>query len=66
MTIYTGGFKVVEKTWPVTIGEPEREMITRIQAITKERIGFEVTQRAVVAHAIKTLFEKLSPTEAGE
>lgn len=60
MTIYEGGFKVNEKTWPVTIGEPERVMILKIQAIAKEKMGFDVTQRAVVSHAIRDLFESLT------
>lgn len=65
MTIYTGEFKVIEKTWPVNIGEAERGMIQKIQGLTKERIGFEITQRAVVTRAIQHLYETLFPSEAG-
>ena len=49
-----------EKTWPVSVGEAEREMILKIQALTKEKIGFEVTQRAIVTRAIKMLFDTLN------
>lgn len=63
MTIYTGGFKVNEKTWPVTIGEAEKDMIAKIQTLTRERIGFEVTQRAIVTRAIKLLYDTVTKTD---
>ena len=61
MTVYTlGEKKMPEKTWPVTVGEDTRKQIEEIQQITKDRIGYDVTQRAVVTHAINQLHKSLT------
>jgi hypothetical protein len=59
MTTYLWRFKVVEKTYPVNVGEAERDKILAIQAKIKEQIGYEVTQRAVVTRAIQKLHKEI-------
>jgi len=59
MTIYRMGPKVNEKTFPVNIGQDERDMITSIQNKIEVNMGYKVTQRAVVTRAIRKMHEEI-------
>ena len=51
--------KVIEKTWPVNVGEAERAKLLAIQAKIKESMGYDVTHRAIVTRAINKLHEDI-------
>lgn len=61
MTAYAWGEpKMNEKTWPVNVGASERDMLLAIQAKIRERLGYEVTHRAIIARAIHMLYDAVS------
>ena len=54
--------KVIEKTWPVNVGDTERAKIFAIQAKIKADMGYDVTHRAIVTRAINKLHKDIVGT----
>lgn len=56
---------MTEKTYPIHVGEAERDMILAIQGKVKDSTGYEVTQRAVATRAVTKLYGEIFPKVEG-
>lgn len=59
MSTYEWRPTVNEKTWPVNVGDPTRQMLLAMQVNIKTTMGYDVTLRSLAESAIRELHKRV-------